>query len=85
MTLLMDHTATPQLAADSPLGLTRAAPGLWRVTDAAGRVIGHLQLVGDGAEARFRARRLHRATRRFHDVGDFWSAHDAAECLRLGR
>jgi hypothetical protein len=68
-----------------PLELTAAAPGLWRVIDRAGRVIGHLQAVTVPGGVRFRARRFHAAARAFRDLGEFWSASDALDCLRFAR
>jgi hypothetical protein len=65
--------------------LAPAAPSLWRVVDTAGRVIGHLQALADDAGVRYRARRFHSTTRAFRDLGDFWSADDAIDCLRFAR
>ncbi|WP_194398234.1 hypothetical protein [Microbacterium atlanticum] len=65
--------------------LTPAAPHLWRVQDASGRVVGHLEAVAHSDGTRVRARRFHPPSRAFRDLGDFWSADDALECLRLGR
>jgi hypothetical protein len=76
---------TPEPSVRRDVRLIRAAPSLWRVQDATGRVIGHLQAVAQAGGTRFRARRYHPASRAFRDVGDFWSAEDAIDCLRLGR
>lgn len=75
----------PSVAAQAGVHLVSAAPSLWRVLDGAGRVIGHLQEVSQGGGIRFRARRFHAATRAFRDLGDFWSAGDAVDCLRFTR
>ena len=75
----------PLLAADTPVRLTSAAPALWRVVDASGRVIGHLQASAQRQGVRYRARRFHTASRTFRELGEFWSADDAIECLRFAR
>jgi len=75
----------PRVSAQARVNLDAAAPGLWRVRDRAGIVIGHLQAVAEPGGTRFRARRFHAATQSFRDLGDFWRADDAVECLRLGR
>jgi len=76
---------TPRVSARAGVRLDPAAPGLWRVRNRAGFVIGHLQAMTEVGGTRFRARRFHAATHCFRDLGDFWSADDAVECLRLGR
>lgn len=63
--------------------LLPVAAGLWRVLDAAGRALGHLAERDDGA--RFAALRFHAASATFREVGIFWSAAEAVECLRLSR
>ncbi|MCC2032317.1 hypothetical protein [Microbacterium allomyrinae] len=75
----------PVIAAGVPIRLSAAAPSLWRVIDATGRVIGHLQALSFGDGIRYRARRFQSATRAFLDLGDFWNADDAIECLRFVR
>lgn len=86
MTALMNTTASARL---SPPPRTRygrfiaAGPGLWRVVDPRGLVIGHIQRIGDGTDARYRARRYRPSRRGFSDLGDFWSAEDAVDCLRF--
>lgn len=75
----------PSLSARAQVRLDRAAPGLWRVRDRAGVVIGHLQAVLERGGTRFRARRFHAASHAFRDLGDFWSADEAVECLRWAR
>ena len=73
------------LSSRSRVKLVAAAPSLWRVLEPGGRVIGHLQEIAQGGGIRFRARRYHPASHAFRDLGDFWSADDAVECLRLAR
>lgn len=65
--------------------LVAAGPALWRVVDANGLVMGHLQEIATDAGTRFRARRYHAPSRTFRDVGDFWSREQAIECLRVAR
>jgi hypothetical protein len=76
---------TPTLARARNVRLVPAAPALWRITDSTGRVIGHLQAVPEGRDIRYRARRFHARSRAFRDIGEFWSADDAVECVRLAR
>lgn len=87
MTLLHDDLTTgiPALSGERGLRLITAAPALWRVVDRNGRVIGHLQAVAERRGVRYRARRFHAASRSFRDIGEFWSADDAVECVRLER
>lgn len=75
----------PVLAHGAGVRLAAAAPALWRVLDASGRVLGHLQAVPESRGVRFRARRFHPASRAFRDLGDFWSPDDAVDCLRFAR
>ncbi|MDY0909561.1 hypothetical protein [Microbacterium sp. CFBP9034] len=76
---------TPALARGAAVRLAAAAPALWRVIDRSGRVIGHLQALSQGQDVRYRARRFHAASRAFLELGDFWSADDAVDCLRFAR
>lgn len=69
----------------SPVRLKEAAPALWRVLDTSGRVIGHVQQVAEPGGIRFRARRYHPGSHAFRDLGDFWNADDAIDCLRFTR
>lgn len=88
MTLLCDSSTTtvpPRLRAGSTVHLDPTAPSLWRVVDSSGRVIGHLSALRDEGGVRYRARRFRAGLRRFLDLGDFWSADDAVECLRYSR
>jgi hypothetical protein len=87
MSLLHETPAvdSPGLSPTKNLRLVAAAPALWRVLDRSGRVIGHLQAVVQGHDIRYRARRFHAPSRTFRDIGEFWSADDALDCLRLVR
>ena len=75
----------PELCRPTPMRLAPAARALWRVIDHTGLVVGHLQSVADTRGTRYRARRFHPDSRVFRDLGDFWSADDALECLRYAR
>ncbi len=77
--------AAPVLTRPAPVRLAAAASRLWRVVDGAGRVIGHVQAVAAPHGIRYRARRFHAASGAFRDLGDFWSADDAVDCLRFAR
>lgn len=82
------ETALPEIPyAAPPLSssrerLVRAADHLWRVQDAAGRILGHLRIVADPLGLRYRAERLNLATGAFRVVGEFWRADDAVSVLR---
>ncbi|HKP07397.1 MAG TPA: hypothetical protein VJU58_09115 [Microbacterium sp.] len=78
-------SGTPLLAPRTGMRLVAAAPSLWRVLEPGGRVIGHLQEVAQSGGTRFRARRYNPAAHAFRDLGEFWSADDAVECLRFAR
>lgn len=75
----------PALSARWRVRLVLAGPALWRVLTATGHVIGHLQAISEAGGIRYRARRYHAATHAFRDLGDFWKADDAVECLLLTR
>lgn len=80
--------AAPQVARDAPSfrgreSLVRAGAALWRVVAPGGRVIGHLRILDHPLGMRFRAERLHVATGRFLEVGEFWSADEAVASLRV--
>jgi len=81
----MNLMETPAVPPGSGVKLAVAAPALWRVIDGSGRVIGHIQALAEDAGIRYRARRFHLATRGFRDLGEFWSAGDAVDCLRFAR
>lgn len=86
MTFTDTHTTdTPAVPPGVPLRLLAAAPSLWRVVDPRGRAIGHLQAVARAGGTRYRARRFHAASRAFLELGEFWNASDALDCLRFAR
>ncbi|WP_243074988.1 hypothetical protein [Microbacterium sp. SS28] len=84
-TLFESIEREPRLRLGTPVRLAAAATGLWRVLDAQGLIIGHLEAHLEGQGVRYGARRFHAASRTFRELGEFWSADDAVECLRLGR
>lgn len=57
----------------------------WRVTDAAGRVIGHVDRTGDPHTPRYRARRFRVSTGGFLELGEFWHLEDAVAVLHDSR
>lgn len=77
-----EATATPSLSPASRVRLIAVAPGRWRVVDRAGRAIGHLEASFTPDGLRYNARRYHAPSRGFRDLGAFWSAADAVDCLR---
>ncbi|GAA1913251.1 hypothetical protein GCM10009775_02350 [Microbacterium aoyamense] len=84
-TLEAEPLDAPTISPLSSVSLARAAASLWRVIDRDGRVIGHLQAIGVGDAMRYRARRFHASIRGFRDLGEFWTADDAVDCLRYAR
>lgn len=90
MTIIpMSSTLDASVDAPHTSGPRRAAPRLvavradrWRVIDATGRIIGHLDDVSDGTGARFRASRYRRATGALIAVGEFSRQTDAVDALR---
>ncbi|GAA5029875.1 hypothetical protein ACFQRL_07980 [Microbacterium fluvii] len=77
--------SAPELTRNRTVRLAAAGPQLWRVLGPDARVIGHLHRLAHADGTRFRARRFHEGARAFLDLGDFWSADDAVDCLRLTR
>jgi len=59
----------------------RIRDGYWRVTAAAGFVLGYVEQLDDEGVPRFRARRLLPSMRQM-EIGDFWGFDEAVECLR---
>ncbi|WP_460795634.1 hypothetical protein [Microbacterium sp. GXF0217] len=76
--------ATPTLASDRER-LVRASDHLWRVQDAAGRILGHLRIAAEPLGLRYRAERLHLASGAFRLIGEFWTADEAVQTLRYLR
>ena len=85
LTLESRPVGIPPLSRAANVRLVAAAPALWRIVDRNGRVIGHLQAVALDDGIRYSARRFHSPSRAFRDLGEFWSADDAVECVRLAR
>lgn len=85
MVMLVDSPPVGPAPLRNGVRLLPVGPARWRVVARDGVVAGHLEAHGDGPARRFRARRFHAATGAFRDVGEFWSAEEAVECLRLYR
>jgi len=71
-TSIRDGVATIQLHDD-----------LWRITRAAGEVVGYVQRIDSSAGHKFVAKRMLPRQRRFLAIGEFWSLDDAMECFRF--
>lgn len=80
-----DEAAVADAASRARLSAITVAPRLWRIADPWGRVIGHVQSIGDGDDRRFRAQRYRAELHAFRVLGDFWSCEQAVECVRLSR
>lgn len=78
-----EGAATPPLPSTSAMRLIAVAASRWRVVDPDGRAIGHLDAAPTAEGTRFRARRYHAPSGGFRELGAFWSAADAVDCLRL--
>lgn len=76
------HTASPPPPRTAWGKVTTVRPGLWRVTDARGRVRGNLRALDHDGEPRYAAERFHPPSKGFRRLGEFWSADDALDCLR---
>jgi hypothetical protein len=87
MSLIRETTppGIPHLSRARNVRLVAAAPALWRIVGPSGRVMGHLQAVRQGHDVRYSARRFHAPSRMFRELGEFWSADDAVECVILAR
>lgn len=80
--------ASPGRAAHRSRGETTLlpiGPGRWRVLDASGLIIGHVDTRPGMQGVRYRALRYRPASRGFLELGGFWSLDDAVDCLRAGR
>lgn len=75
----------PQLSRRNTGRLAPVGVSLWRVLDRDGLVIGHVQARAEGMDVRWSARRFHAPTRAFRDLGEFWSADDAVDCVVFAR
>lgn len=75
--------AVPAPARGVPVRLGSVREGLWRVIDARGRIIGHLEARPQEGGIRYRVLRFHPASRTLRALGDFWSAEDAIDSLRF--
>lgn len=83
--VLAPAAGAPRVSRRAGVGLVAAGPDLWRVVDRSGRVSGHLRAEVTDQGVRYRALRFHPASRGFREIGRFWSADDAVDCLSLVR
>lgn len=77
--------ATPRLRPELGLRLHSAGADRWRVVDAAGLIVGHIDASHDARGIRYRALRYHSGARAFRELGAFWSLDDAVDCVRYAR
>ncbi|MEQ6898285.1 hypothetical protein [Microbacterium sp. KR10-403] len=75
----------PRLRAGLGLHLIAIGENRWRLVDAAGLIVGHVDTFTEARGIRYRALRYHPATRMFRELGAFWSLDDAVDCLRYAR
>lgn len=85
MSLVLDPAEAPRLSRRAGVRLVAAGPGLWRVIERSGHVSGHLRADDTDQGVRYRALRFHPVSRGFRELGRFWSAEDAVDCLSLVR
>ncbi|MBB2974585.1 hypothetical protein FHX49_000126 [Microbacterium endophyticum] len=78
----LDHLVPGLVLAKSHVKCHPLPANAWRVTDVRDRVLGHLKANETPQGTQFVARRFHAASSDFRDVGTFWNAADALECLR---
>lgn len=72
----------PYPAAVSGLSIEPAAPGLWRVVRQGGVAVGRIERHEHDGRVRYRARRIGAGGAPTAELGEFWSARDAADCFR---
>ena len=82
MITLAPHS-TPTTPVRRGLAIVQLRDDLWRVTRAAGEVLGYVELAGELGEDRYRAKRMVVQQRRFAEIGEFWSMDDAVDSLRF--
>ncbi|MBB4138999.1 hypothetical protein [Microbacterium invictum] len=85
MTAVRARTGVTTPVVPHTVALLPVGPGLWRVVDRSGRAVGHLAERSIHAGGGWEARRFHVPSRSFRQIGIFWSAAEAVECLRLSR
>ena len=76
---------SPRLHPGLGLRLIPIGDSRWRLVDAAGLIIGHVDTVTEARGTRYRALHYHPGSRSFRELGAFWSLDDAVDCLRYAR
>lgn len=80
--ILIEGTTAPTVGG---VTLRPVSTKRWRVLDRTGRILGHLRAEAVSAGIRFHAERFDITARRLRELGAFWSASEAVECLRYLR
>ena len=83
MTIHLNAAGPPRV--HPTLTLVPVGAARWRVLDCSGRALGHLERYESEFGPRYRAQRFHAPSRTFRAIGEFWSAPEAADTLRLSR
>lgn len=79
---LIDRIGTPAVRG---VTLRAVSARRWRVLDRTGRVLGHLRVEEQREGVRFHAERFDLMAARLREIGAFWSANEAVDCLRYLR
>lgn len=85
LTMTTVPTSRELPATELPISVLRVGYERWRVRDERGRALGLLCTIEEDAGARYQAFRFHAPSRRFREIGRFWRAEDALECLWRSR
>ena len=83
--MLITSPAAPRLRTGMGLRLTTIGEGRWRLVDAAGLIVGHIDTYTEARGTRYRALRYHPTARTMREIGAFWSLENAVDCLRYAR
>ncbi len=83
MDLLLRSAPLPTTRPHAGLELVALHGGLTRVLLRGGGVIGYVETIEDSSGIRYQAKRMRRAAAGFAVVGEFWSADEALDALRI--